>query len=82
MTRREAGDYDGTFLVVDEELWHEQWQRQVGRARRYFEGRRDFLEVDLTAGGGWGPLCGLLDVPEPSEPFPWANRDQTDSDRC
>jgi len=82
VARRAAGDYDGTFLTVDEDLWREQWQRQVGRARRYFEGRRDFLEVDLTAGGGWGPLCGLLDVPEPSGPFPWANRDQIDSDRC
>jgi glycosyltransferase involved in cell wall biosynthesis len=83
IARRAAGDYDGSFLTVDEDLWREQWDRQVGRARRYFEGRRDFLEVDLTAGSGWGPLCALLEVPEPSEPFPWANRDRArDPDRC
>jgi glycosyltransferase involved in cell wall biosynthesis len=76
IARRAVGDYDGTFLTVDEELWREQWERQVGRARRYFEDRRDFLEVDLTAGGGWRPLCELLGVPEPTEPFPWANRDR------
>jgi glycosyltransferase involved in cell wall biosynthesis len=76
MARRQAGDYDGNFLVVDEELWREQWERQVGRVRRYFEGRRDFLEIDLTAGGGWGPLCELLELAEPPEPFPWANRDR------
>ena len=50
IARRHAGDYDGTFVVVDEDLWRQQWHRQVGRARRYFEGRRDFLEMDLTAG--------------------------------
>jgi glycosyltransferase involved in cell wall biosynthesis len=83
IARREADDYDGEFLVVDEELWREQWERQVGRARRYFEGRRDFLEVDLTSGGGWGPLCELMDMPEPREPFPWANRDRAkDPDHC
>jgi glycosyltransferase involved in cell wall biosynthesis len=76
IARRALGDYDGTFLTVDEELWREQWERQVGRARRHFEGRRDFLEADLTAGGGWRPLCELLDVPEPTDPFPWANRDR------
>jgi glycosyltransferase involved in cell wall biosynthesis len=83
IARREAGDYDGTFLTADEGLWREQWERQVGRARCYFEGRRDFLEVDLTTGGGWAPLCQLLEIPEPTEPFPWANRDRAkDSDAC
>ena len=76
IARRDAGDYDGNFLVVDEELWREQWHRQVDRARRYFEGRQDFLEVDLTAGSGWEPLCEFLDLPEPNEPFPWVNRDR------
>jgi glycosyltransferase involved in cell wall biosynthesis len=77
VARREAGEYDGDFLQVDEATWRERWHRQVDRARRYFEGRRDFLELDLTAGAGWGPLCKLLDLPEPAEPFPWANRDRT-----
>jgi GT2 family glycosyltransferase/glycosyltransferase involved in cell wall biosynthesis len=76
IARRDAGDYRGNFLVVDEALWREQWARQVGGARRYFEGRRDFLDADLTAGRGWGPLCDLLEVPEPTETFPWANRDR------
>jgi glycosyltransferase involved in cell wall biosynthesis len=73
---RTTGGYDGDFLVVDEELWRRQWERQVGHARRYFAGRSDFLEIDLTAGHGWRPLCKLLDLPEPAEPFPWANRDK------
>jgi Sulfotransferase domain len=83
IARRHAGDYDGTFVVVDEDLWRQQWHRQVGRARRYFEGRRDFLEMDLTTGAGWAPLCKLLEVPEPADPFPWVNRDRAkDLDHC
>ena len=76
IARRQAGDYDGDFLVVDEALWREQWERQVGRARRYFKGRRDFLEVNFTADPGWVQLCEFLELPEPDAPFPWANRDR------
>ena len=74
--RREAGEYDGKFLVVDENDWRSEWHRHMDRAKRYFAGRAEFLEVDLTAGVGWDPLCKLLDLPEPSVPFPWANRDR------
>jgi Sulfotransferase domain len=83
LVRREAGEYSGSFLVVDEERWGREWQDHVRRARQYFAGRRDFLEVDLTACRGWEPVCTLLDLPEPSVPFPWANRYRaTTRDRC
>jgi hypothetical protein len=75
--RREAGEYKGKFLVVNEDGWRKEWHRHVDRVGRHFAGRDDFLEVDLTAGVGWDPLCKLLDLPEPSVPFPWANRDRT-----
>jgi Sulfotransferase domain len=83
VARHDAGEYGGNFLVVDEQLWREQWERQVTRARRHFEARREFLEIDLTTRPEWGPLCELLEVPEPPEPFPWANRDRgKDPDVC
>lgn len=83
VVRRQAGKYDGAFLVVDEEGWRREWHRHVDRVRRYFDGRCDFVEVDLTTGGGWGALCPLLDLPEPTAPFPWANRDRVrDPDPC
>jgi hypothetical protein len=75
VARKDAGEYDGTFLVVDEVGWRRQWHRHTDRVRKYFAGRPDYLEVDLTAGVGWGPLCTLLGLPEPSVPFPWLNRD-------
>jgi hypothetical protein len=76
IARQRVGEYQGTFLVVDEEGWREQWHCHVDRVQQYFRGRQEFLEVDLTAGAGWGPLCEFLDLPEPAEPFPWVNRDR------
>jgi hypothetical protein len=69
------GKYDGTFLVVDEHQWRRDWTIHVGEAREYFRGRDDFLEIDFTRCPSWEPLCALLGVTEPSQPFPWANRD-------
>jgi hypothetical protein len=81
--RHEAGEYHGNFLVVDEDGWRREWHEHVPRARKYFAGRADFLEVDLTTLPGWEPLCTLLDLPEPSVPFPWANRGRAMTrDRC
>jgi hypothetical protein len=87
VARRKAGKYHGTFLVVDEVRWRREWHRHIDRARAHFAGRSELLEVDLTAGAGWEPLCKLLDLPEPPVPFPWANRDQavaptSNSHRC
>jgi hypothetical protein len=76
IARQRAGKYHGTFLVVDEDGWRREWHRHIGRARAHFAGRSEFLEVDFTAGGGWEPLCTLLDLPDPPVPFPWANRDR------
>jgi glycosyltransferase involved in cell wall biosynthesis len=73
--RQAGGAYDGEFLTVDEPAWREQWEEHVARVRSYFAGRDDFLEIDLSDGGGWDPLCDLLGVAAPAEPFPWANRD-------
>jgi len=72
--RRASGEYDGKFVVVDEDKWRQEWARHVGRVHDYFGARDDFIEVDLTHDPGWGALCALLQVPEPVAPFPWANR--------
>ena len=77
VARREAGEYDGTFLAVDEDKWMREWNEQVDRVRAYFTGRDDFLEVDIAAAPGWGSLCRLLGCPIPAAPFPWANRDNS-----
>jgi hypothetical protein len=74
---RAAGRYDGTFLVVDVPKWEREWHQHLERVHRYFAGRRDFLEVDLTAAPSWGPLCTLLGREVPELPFPWSNRDPT-----
>jgi hypothetical protein len=71
-----TGKYDGTFLVVDEAKWTQEWELHIERAHLYFDGRDNFLEVDLTRNATWGPLCRLIGVTEPDVPFPWSNRDR------
>ncbi len=80
--RRQAdGRYDGGFLEADEQAWRAEWEEHVERVRCYFAGRDDFLELDLTVGAGWAPLCTLLGVPVPDRPFPWRNRGSAESPR-
>jgi hypothetical protein len=73
---REAGEYDGSFVVIDEEKWTNEWDLHMTRVHTYFAGRADLLEVDFTNNAEWGPLCAFLGVDEPVEPFPWVNRDR------
>ncbi len=58
---------------------YEQHNRDV---RGYFAGRDEFLELDVTAGLGWQPLCAFLGCAAPSSPFPHTNRQSyTEDDR-
>jgi hypothetical protein len=51
------------------------YDRHHARVRRHFDDRpADLLTIDICAGQGWGPLCGFLGLPEPTEPFPWEAR--------
>ncbi len=44
------------------------------RVREYMKTKGlDFLELDVTAGDGWQPLCKFLGVPVPERSFPHAN---------
>jgi hypothetical protein len=72
--RAAAGEYNGKFVEVDEDKWRAEWDHHMERVHRYFAKKQNFVEVDFTAGAGWEPICDLLDVPVPSEAFPWANR--------
>jgi hypothetical protein len=74
--RKARGEYDGTFLVIDEARWRREWATHMERVHDYFRARTNFLEIDLTCQPAWGPLCALLEVDEPDQPFPWANRDR------
>jgi hypothetical protein len=74
LKKQARGEYDGTFLVVDEEKWIDEWEHHHERVRAHFGNRPDFLEIDLSDEPSWTPLCSFLGVAEPAEPFPWANR--------
>lgn len=72
--RKARGEYDGNFLVVEEDKWRRQYERHYSGVREYFAGRDDFIEVDITAGAGWAPFCTLLGVAEPKIAFPHSNK--------
>jgi hypothetical protein len=72
--RKAAGEYDGTFLEIDEPKWRAEWELHLERVHDYFGARADLLELDVTADPTWGRLCRFLDRPEPDVPFPWLNR--------
>jgi hypothetical protein len=76
--RKAAGEYHGRFLTVDEAAWRAEWDEHTERVRAYFAGRDDFLEIDLTSSPRWDPICALLGVAEPANPFPWVNRSPSD----
>lgn len=50
------------------------YESHVSGAQAYFADRpQDLLTYDLCGGAGWKPLCEFLNLPEPTEPFPFKN---------
>jgi len=50
------------------------YERHDERVKKYFRGREDdLLTLNITNGEGWDKLCGFLDKPVPSKPFPESN---------
>ena len=50
------------------------YECHVRNVRHYFRNRPgDLLEIDVTAGAGWRPLCDFLGLAQPDSPFPHEN---------
>lgn len=50
------------------------YRRHNAEVKEYFKNRPgDLLVLDVSAGHGWGELCGFLGQPIPSVPFPFEN---------
>src|SRR5262249_34942283 len=71
---KEAGRYDGTFLVVNEKRWREDWKAHTKAVRRYFKRRSNFLETDITNPSSWTTFCRFLGAGAPGRRCPRANR--------
>jgi len=58
-----------------------EWSRFLDRYRQHNDAVRrrfvgwgeSYLEVDVSRGLTWEPLCRWLGLPAPKEPFPWLN---------
>lgn len=71
--RKEAGEYDGSYLDVDLAGWRRQWVDHHRRVADHFRGRDDLLVMNITAGDGWELLAPFLGHPIPLAPFPREN---------
>lgn len=59
----------------DQEKYLHTYMAHLDEVQRYFMDRpKDLLIYDVTAGMGWEPLCQFLNLAEPKQSFPWANR--------
>jgi len=59
----------------NEDIYVARYEKHNREVLEYFKDRPgDLLILDLPSGDGWPELCGFLDVPEPGEAFPHANK--------
>ncbi len=59
----------------DAERFRAAYAAHMDAVRTHFARRPgDLLELDVTRGDGWSPLCRFLGMDIPGQPFPWANR--------
>ena len=73
---KEAGEYNGPFLIVDLDTWATEYRRHEAVVRTYFASRPTDLLAFKPADSDWEPLCTFLGRAVPAGPFPWENRDR------
>jgi len=59
---------------ITDEIYLERYRAHNTAVLRYFEGRSDFLKLDVFSGEGWDKLCPFLDRPILNLPFPHSNK--------
>jgi hypothetical protein len=58
----------------ERQIYAESYERHYAELHRYLRGqRRPVLEIDITRGAGWAPICEFLGMPQPATPFPLRN---------
>ena len=61
-------------VTFDRRKYIAAYERHHADVRRYFTGRADLLEMNITQGDGWEKLCPFLGLEPPATPFPHENR--------
>ena len=74
--RKAAGEYAGTFLDVEPDVWAEEHRSHHEAVERFFADRDDLLVMRITEGDGYEALCPFLGLPDPGVPFPARHRGQ------
>ena len=63
-------------LYAQHNTWEDAYRAFDRRVRRFFEDKPNdrFLEMGITGGDGWEPLCSFLGHEVPDRSFPHRNR--------
>lgn len=61
------------------QAWLDAYDAHNKAVRAHFDGRDDFMVLDVTKNEGWGSLCRFLDRPVPRKPFPHVNKTKAQS---
>lgn len=66
-------------LYAQHDAWEEAYRAFDKRVRDFFDDKPEdrFLEMNITEGDGWKPLCSFLGHEVPGRPFPHANARQS-----
>lgn len=65
---------DAGSPIKNEDIYIARYRQHNAEVRRAFIGSPRFLELNITGGDGWEPLCEFLGRAVPALPFPHANR--------
>lgn len=60
--------------IFDHNAFAEGYERHHRQIKEYFQGRSDFMTIDIFKGGGWEKLCSFLNKDVPDQPFPTKNQ--------
>lgn len=59
--------------IFEHNAFSDAYDRHHQIIKEYFQGRTDFIQMDICAGDGWEKLCSFLNKDVPDKPFPKSN---------
>lgn len=65
---------DAGSPINNEDIYIARYRQHNAEVRQAFAGNPRFLELHITRGDSWAPLCEFLDCTVPTIPFPHANQ--------
>ena len=67
--------YEGRKPTLDNaDYFKDVYETYNANVLKYFEGKDNFIQIDISQNPQWDEICSFLGKPIPDESFPWKNR--------